>query len=207
MRTVIFQIIFSLLSLVALSACSQSPAHWWESLNAKAEHLKKIEASHHVLLAENERLKQDFFRLEREYLELKSKMASTEVADLNLRATGTLTGRALSSIAYQVPKGLKAEEQLSLAMEHFNEKRFAEAAVTIDDLQKRPEGASLVDAAASYSAGVAWYQVGNYFKAREHFEDASNRASGENREKINKKVDLWKRLINRKLLGDRAQGG
>ena len=205
MRTAFFQAAFFLLLLSTLSSCSQGPFAWWESLNEKAEHLQKIEASHRVLLAENERLKEQYLRLERDYLELKAETDSNDSAELSLRSAGTLTGRVPSSIHYQVPPGIHAEQQLALAFEHFNENRFAEAVATFSDLQEKPEGASLVDASALYTAGVAWFKVGNYKKAEEYFDEATNHASGEQREKVHKKVDLWKRLINRKILGDHAK--
>lgn len=206
MRVGFFQTCLTLSILGLLSGCSQGPVAWWHSVNHKAEHLRKIEASHKVIVAENERLKEQYLRLERDYLELKAQMESTHTAELSLKATGTLTGRTPSSIAYHVPNGLNPEETLALAFEHFNENRFAEATATFAALQKRPEGASLADASAMYTAGVAWFKLGNYNKAREYFNEATNQASGEQREKIHKKVDLWNRLINRKLLGDHAKG-
>jgi tetratricopeptide (TPR) repeat protein len=202
MRTLPLRLIFLSSWLAMLTACSQNPFVWWKSVNEKAKELNHLEANYQALQSEHEQLKRDYYRLEDEYLELKAKVDSTEAGDRNLKATGTLTGRALSSIAYQVPKGLKPEEQLTLAYEHFTEKRFAEAAATFEDFFARPESAALTDAAAMYTAGVAWFQLGNFHKAREHFEEAKNNASGEQREKIHKKVDLWLRAIDRRSKGD-----
>ncbi len=199
MRSVLFQLTFSAFLATALSACSQNPVAWWESINAKAQKLQSLEASHLALEAEHERLKRDYFRLENDYMELKAKVESTETGDLNLKATGTLNGRTLASIAYEVPKGLRADEMLTLAYEHFTEHRFAEAAATFENFLNRPENAALVDATAMYTAGISWFQLGNFKKSREYLESAKNSASGEQREKIHKKVDLWMRAIDRKL--------
>lgn len=187
-----------LISLGLLPGCSQGPVAWWKSVDAKVKHLTGLEASHLALRQEHDRLKQDYYRLEAEYLELKAKVESNEKGDRNLRATGTVEGRALSSISYEPPQNLRAEDSLSLAYEHFKEKRFAEAAVTFEDFLKKPESAALVDANAMYTAGVAWFQLGNYVKARDHFADARQAASGELRERIHKKVDLWMRAIDKR---------
>lgn len=187
-----------LISLGLLPGCSQGPVAWWRSVDAKVRHLTGLEASHLALRQEHDRLKQDYYRLEAEYLELKAKVESNEKGDRNLRATGTVEGRAPSSIAYEPPQNLRSEDSLALAYEHFKEKRFAEAAVTFEDFFKKPESAALVDANAMYTAGVAWFQLGNFLKAREHLEDAKQAASGEQRERIHKKVDLWMRAIDRR---------
>lgn len=186
-----------ILCLLLLSSCSQSPTAWWKSLNKKAHDLQQLEASHRALTLEHEKLRRDYFRLEADYMEMRAKVESVRAGDHNLKATGTLTGRTPSSIAYQVPKDLRAQDQLQLAFEHFNEKRFAEAAATFEDFLSKPESAALVDANAMYAAGVSWFQLGNLHKARESFEGARASASGEQREKIQKKVDLWMRAIDR----------
>lgn len=192
--------ILAVLSLGFLTGCSQGPVAWWKSVEKKAKHFSELEASHLALRAEHERLKRDYYRLESEHLELKARVESNETGDHNLRATGSPEGRALSSIAYQ-PPALRSEDLLSLAYEHFHEKRFAEAAATFENFLKKPESAALVDAGAMYTAGVSWFQLGNYFKAREHFESAKQSASGEQRERIHKKVDLWMRAIDKRTGG------
>ncbi len=198
MRTAHLQLVACLL-LLSLSACSQSPKAWWVSLNKKVEHLNKLEASHHALTEEHQRLQRDYYRLEADYMELRAKVVSTENGERTLKATGTLTGRVPSSIAYQVPKDLRAEDELALAYEHFSEKRFAEAAMTFESFLKKPESAALVDATAMYTAGVAWFNLGNFNKAKENFEGARHNATGEQKDKIHKKVDLWMRAIDRRL--------
>jgi TolA-binding protein len=190
--------LLALTLLLSLSACSQGPRAWWVSVNKKAAELRKLEASHVALVQEHHRLQRDFYRLEADYMELRAKVVSTETASHNLKATGSVTGRTLSSIAYQIPKNLRAEEELSLAYEHFKEKRFAEAAATFESFLKKPESAALVDANAMYTAGVAWFELGNFHKAKENFEGARQSATGEQREKIHKKVDLWMRAIDRR---------
>lgn len=200
MRIVPLQLIV-ILSLPLLTACSQSPSAWWRSVNKKAEEMRKLEANHHALTLEHEELKRSYFRLEADYMEMRAKVESVKAGDLNLKATGTLMGRVPSSIVYEIPRNLRLEDQLQLAYEHFNEERFAEAAATFEDFLKKPESAALVDASALYAAGVSWFKLGNLHKARENFEAARASASGEQREKIHKKVDLWMRAIDRKSGG------
>ena len=197
MRSGLFAILY-FASLLGLTGCSQGPVTWWHSLNGKAHELAELDANYKALQAEHEKLKREYYRVEAEAMELRAKVESIETGEKNLRATGTLDGRTPASIAYQVPKGLRNDEALALAYEHFTEQRFGEAAVTFEDVFKRPEAAAIVDASAQYTAGVAWFRLGNFVKAREKFEEAKNSASGEQREKIHKKVDLWLRAIDRK---------
>lgn len=201
MRFGLFQMLFFAAIACGLSGCSQGPFAWWSSVNQKAKDLSTLEANYKALQAEHEKLQRDYYKLENEASELRARVDSIEVGDRNLKATGSLEGRTLSSIAYEVPHGLRAEEALALAYEHFTEKRFAESAATFEDFFKRPESAALIDAGAQYTAGVSWFEVGNYVKARERFEEAKANASGEQREKIHKKVDLWLRAIDRKSQG------
>jgi len=190
-----------------LNACSQGPSAWWSSVNAKAHQIATVEASYHALQLEHEHLKKDFYVLEDEVIELRAKVHSIEDGEHNLKATGTPGGRAISSIAYEVPKGLRAEDALALAYEHFTEQRFAQAAATFEELFQRPEAAAVGDAWAHYTAGVTWFQLGNTLKAKENFDEAMNGATGEQREKIHKKVDLWMRAIDRKKRGGGTLGG
>ncbi len=197
MRCLLFRLVNSCFLLVVMGGCSQNPATWLRSVNAKARNISFLDARYEALEAEHLRLKREFFRIENEYLELRAKEESRETSEFNLKATGTLSGRAPSSIAYQVPKGLQPEETLALAYEHFTEQRFAEAAITFENFLNRPESAALADATAMYTAGVSWFKLGNYKKARNQFEAARKNAGGEQREKIHKKVDLWMRAIER----------
>lgn len=158
-----------------------------------------LEADYASLQKRHEKLQKDYFQLEAEFTELRARMESQEAAEQNLRVAGSLTGRTPASIAYSVPHGLKPEELLGLGFEHFSEKRFAEAAATFEELLKQPEAATVADAVAIYTAGVCWYELGNYRKAKERLEEARGAASGDQREKIQKKVDLWMRVIDRKL--------
>jgi tetratricopeptide (TPR) repeat protein len=204
MRLGFVHFLFSLLLLGGLTGCSQGPVAWWRSVNGKAREIAELEANYKALQGEHEKLKRDYYRLEGEAMDLRAKVESQELGERNLKATGSLDGRSLSSIAYAVPKGLRPEEELALAYEHFTEKRFAESAATFTDFFQRADAGALVDSSARYTAAVAWFQLGNYLEARKHFEEAKNGASGEQREKIHKKVDLWLRAIDRK---QGAQGG
>jgi tetratricopeptide (TPR) repeat protein len=194
--------LISILCLPLLSGCNQGPVAWWESVNGKARHLLQLEADYSALKKSHEKLESDFFHLEAQYTELRSRTESREAGEHNLAATGSLTGRSPASIAYKVPAGLKPEEMLNLAFEHFGEKRFAEAAVTFETLLKQPESATVTDAVTVYTAGVSWFQVGNYHRAKERLEEARNTATGDQRQKIQKKVELWMRVIDRKLASE-----
>lgn len=190
---------FSLLVTACVLMTSCSPVAWWKSLNGKAKELASLEVRHQALEKEYKALKESHYQLENEYAELKASVESKELSRLNLSATGSLTGRHPASIGYKVPAGLEPAELQALAYSHFRENRFAEAAVTFESLLTQPEAASLVDAGDLYSAGVAWFQVGNFKKSQEHLEQARAQASGEEKEKIRKKVDLWLRVIDRRL--------
>lgn len=207
MRFATFQQLFFAALCCGLSACSQSPATWWSAVNSKAREIATVEANYHALQAEHEHLKKEFYVLEDEVTELRAKVHSIEDGEHNLKATGTPGGRSISSITYEVPKGLRAEDALALAYEHFTEQRFAEAAATFDDLFRRPEAAAVGDAWARYTAGVTWFKLGNTRRAKENFDEAMNSATGEQREKIHKKVDLWMRAIDRKKRGGGTLGG
>jgi len=193
---------FLTFTLLAFTGCEANPVAWWAKVNKKASHILTLEARHEALAKEFELLKKEKYRLEDELAELKSKVESRDLAKLNLEATGSPTGRRLASIEYTVPSGITLEEMQALAYEHFREKRFAEAAVTFEEFLTQPEASALHDANALYSAGVAWFQVGNLKKAREHLEAARVGAAGETKDKVRKKVDLWMRVIDRKLASE-----
>lgn len=189
---------FSLL-LLSLFGCSADPMAAWKNANAKAKKLLSLEARYEALQREHERLRTEHYRLESEHAELKAKMSTRLNALQNLESSGSVTGRSLASITYKVPNGLKPEQLQALAYEHLREERFPEAAVSFEQLLTQPEAISLQDSEAMYSAGVAWFQAGNLKKAREHLTSAKEHASGENKEKTQKKVDLWLRVIDRKF--------
>lgn len=190
-----------------LAGCTQSPVSWWKSLNKKAEHMAELEARYEALRREHEALQKEFYRLEHEHAELTAKLRSQETASESLSATGSRLGRAPASIAYRAPAGLNTEALLALGYEHLREKRFAEAAVTFETLLNQPESAALQGASAYYSAGVAWFKINNFRKAREAFEAAKAHADGEERERVRKKVELWMRVIDRKLASDGGRLG
>ncbi len=188
-------------SFFALTACT-SPTVWWKKVNAKAQHLATLEARYEILVKEHEKLKEDYYRIEHEVASLRAKEQGQGLAELNLKATGSALGRRPASISYKAPLGLKLEELQDLAFEHLREHRFAEAAVTFEEFLTKPEAASLQTADVLYSAGVAWFQVGNYNKAKEYMLEAGHFASGEQKEKVRKKVGLWQRVIDRKIASE-----
>lgn len=188
-----------LVLFLALGGCTQSPVAWWKSVNEKAQHLATLEANYEALKKEHDKLKIEFYHVEHEYVTLKAESQSKETAELSLALTGSKEGRGIASIHYEPPHGLNPKDLLALAYEHLREKRFPEAAATFESLIAQPEAASLQKTDVFYSAGVAWYQVKNYAKARENFETAKQHAEGEEKEKVHKKVDLWMRAIDRKL--------
>jgi hypothetical protein len=191
---------YSLLFLVFfLSGCDSGPVGWWKKVNSKAHHLFSVEAKYEALREEHDALKKRHLQMESELASLKNQVETKELTHLNLEATGSEVGRHLASISYTPPKGLAPEEILTLGIQHLKEQRFAEAAVTFDHLLEQPEAAALVDAKVHYNAGVAWFQVKNFKKAKEHLDLAKSGASDEQKEKIRKKVDLWMRVIDRKL--------
>lgn len=176
-----------------------NPVKWWASINKKVEHFNKVEAKYVALEKEHAHLKAEYFRLEHEYLSLQSQVSSKELASASLKATGSKEGRSLASINYEVPKNLKPEELLALAYEHLREQRFMQAAKTFETMLSLPESSALHSSGVFYSTGVAWFQVQNFSKAKENFELARGQAEGEEKEKINRKVELWMRVIDRKL--------
>ena len=199
-----FPVLFA--GLLALQGCSVNPFTWWKSVNHKAEELATLEARHEILSRKYESLKREHYRLEQLHAELKAEIMSRDLAQLKLEETGSPSGRNLASIDYKVPHGLSPGEILALAYEHFREERFAEAAATFEYFQHLPEATALQDASAMYTAGVAWYQLGNFKKSREQLEAARGIASGEQKGKIHRKVDLWMRVIDRKIASE-SHGG
>lgn len=200
------QISVLLLSLL-LAGCTQSPVSWWKSLNQKAKDMAELEARYEALRREHETLRNEFYRLEHEHAELTAQLHSQKTASESLAATGSRLGRTPASISYRAPAGLDSQGLLALGYEHLREKRFAEAAVTFETLLSQPESAAVQGAGAYYSAGVAWYQINNFRKAREAFEAAKAHADGEERERVRKKVELWMRVIDRKLASDGGRLG
>lgn len=192
--------------LLALPGCNANPFAWWKQVNEKASHLLTLEARHEALQKEFEKVKAERFKLEQELAEIRSEMESRDLARLNLEATGSQAGRRLASIEYKIPTGLAPAELQALAYEHFREKRFAEAAATFEEFLTVPEASAFQTGDDLYSAGVAWFQIGNFKKAREHLESAKATAAGENKDKIRKKADLWMRVIDRRLASEHHGG-
>lgn len=198
---------FLLAVALVVSGCTKHPVGWWHAVNDKAEELVTMEANYKALQWEHARLQKEFFEQEHEISRLRAQVQSRELAESSLAATGSILGRAPASIGYVPPKNLSNDELLALAYEHLREKRFPEAAVSFETYFKKPEVASHPNGDAFYSAGVAWFEIGNYRKARENFESARTEVSGEVKEKIRKKVDLWMRVIDRRLASVEGQGG
>ncbi|MCO5144218.1 MAG: hypothetical protein M9962_14105 [Oligoflexia bacterium] len=194
--------------LAVLSACSKSPLSQWKSANKKAKHLMSLEAKYVALEHEHERLKKDYFKLEKEYASLLAETRSKETATQNFALTGDKEGRSLASIAYEVPDNLDEKNLVSLAFEHMRSERFGEAASVWEKVLAQPEYAASRDAQMMFNAGVSWFNVKNYRKAKENFEAARANASGEEKEKIRKKSELWIRVIeSKKEVNNSHHGG
>lgn len=200
-------LLVSLFSL-ALAGCTKGPVAWWSSVNEKARRFSELEAKYEALAKEHEALKRDHYRLMHEHDELLAEVKSRRRAEASLAATGSRTGRDPAAVGYKAPHGLTPQALLALGYEHLREKRFGEAAVTFESLLTSPEGAAVQGADLCYSAGIAWFQLGNFKKARESFEAALAHAEADEKERVRKKVELWRRVIDRKLAseGD-AHGG
>src|SRR3989344_917788 len=84
--------------LLLLPACNSGPAAWWKSINKKAAELNSVDARYVALTAAHEKLKEEHYRLEQEYMNLRAQIESQEMANINLASTGSAMGRAPSSI-------------------------------------------------------------------------------------------------------------
>ena len=191
----------SFLLLVGFLAvgCNASPVAWWKSVNEKSQKILAAEARLEALEKEYKTLQQEYVRLESKYTDLKGKEESEKHSEKALAETGSVQGKTAAEISYKVPHGIKPEELLALAREHFREKRFGEAAICFDAFLHIPEMASIQDSELFYSTGIAWFEVGNFKKAKEHLDTARAMAVSERKEKVKKKVDLWMRVIDRRI--------
>ena len=184
-----------------LAGCERSPVAMWHEANHKAKEMMEFEAKYKALIIEHEKLKDDYYKLEHQHLALLSEVQSVKSAHMNLAATGAKDGRRLASIDYQVPNGLSPDELYAQAFDHMREERLGEAALTFEKIFNSPEAAALQNATAFYSAGVIWYKLKNYKKAKQYFDLTLARAEGEEKGKYKGRVDLWQRSINLKVNG------
>ena len=174
----------------------------WKNFLAKIEHLRSLEAKYEALLQEHEKLKKEYFVLENQLDSLRAQSESTHLAEENLRLTGSPVGRSPASVDYKVPEGLDHEQRYALAFDHMRERRYGAAAVSFESFLHEPEGAAYQTANAFYTAGVAWFQLDNFNKARAYFDIALQKAEGDEKAKIRHKVELWMRVIEKKGKGD-----
>jgi TolA-binding protein len=172
---------------------------WWQNLNAKARTLMHVEAQYVLLRQDHEKLQAEYYQLEHDYMSLVAEKSTKQEVKENLELTGSKVGRSPASITYQVPPGMLPEQEFALAFTHMREKRYGEAAMTFDAFLWIPEGAVVQTANAFYTAGVAWFEVKNYKKAKQCFSEALVRAEGDERAKVAHKVDLWMRVIDRNM--------
>ncbi len=182
-----------------LAGCTEAPQKMWHEVNVKAREMMEYEVKYKALQKEHEKLKQDYFELEHQHLALLAQVKSKENAELNLANTGAKDGRRLASIEYTVPNDLSPDGLYALAFDHVREGRLSEAAATFEKIFHEPEAAALQNAAAFYTAGVVWYKLKNYKKAKAYFDLTLARAEAEDRSKYKGRVDLWQRAISIKL--------
>jgi len=192
--------LFGLFFLGSMASAGSEEAHptsWWKSINQKAARILKAEARLSKLEEEHKLLKAEYTRLESEHQKLRNQWAVEKKEALSLRDTGSIDGVSQSTIDFQIPSGLTNEQLYKMALDHYREKKFAQAGVIFDRLTKIPEFAQNAD--AYYTSGVSWFRVSNYRKAKENFEAAKLVSQNEKREKIKKKIDLWMRVIDFRL--------
>jgi len=195
----IYPIVVFLILTPLLAGCKASPLAMWREANYKAKEMMEYEAKYLALLSVHEKLKSDYYILEHQHLTLLSEVQSVKNAHLNLAATGAKDGRRLASIDYQVPANISPDDLYVLAFEHLREERLPEAAATLEKLFHLPEAAALQNATAFYNAGVIWFKLRNYKKAKKYFDLTLVKAEGEERGKYKGRVDLWQRSINLKM--------
>lgn len=187
-----------LLALTLFSCSKGAHIPVWSGMAEKIERMRTAETRYEALEREHAELKKRYFALEHEYESLRAEVESKDTAERNLKLAGSPSGRSLASIPYKVPENLNMDQRYALAFEHMREKRFAEAAATFESFLSEPEGASQQTANAFYTAGVAWFKLENYKKARQYFEVSLQKADGEERAKIHHKVELWMRVLDKK---------
>jgi tetratricopeptide (TPR) repeat protein len=192
------QITLALTILPLFAGCSDSPKKIWDEANQKAKEMMEYEVKYKALQREHAKLTNDYFELEHQHLALLSEIQSKENAKLNLATTGAKDGRRPASLEYEVPK-LGVEALYSLAFDHVREGRLVEAAATFEKVFHEPEAAALQNATAYYTAGVIWYKLKNFKKAKEYFDLTVAHAEGEDRNKYKGRVDLWQRAISIKI--------
>lgn len=178
-----------------LTGCSGGPVLWWQKVHSKTMDLFTMDHRFHALEEQNAELEKKYLSLEAKYVNLLADVESQKKGESNLKLTGSKEGRSIASIDYKVPKDMDPETRTDLAYQHLKEKRFSEAAITFDSVLWIPEGALEQTAKNFYEAGVAWYEVKNFKKAKLCFEAATAHADGEEKKEIQRRVDLWMRVL------------
>lgn len=202
-RTFFLISLFSM-DLAALAASKDTSSHgWWQSINQKTARIFEAEARLTKLEEEYRALKAEYTRLESEHHKLRNQWEVDKKEKLSLQDTGSKDGVSMEAIDYQSPKGLTNDQLYKMALDLYKEKKFAQAGVILDQLTKIPEYAQNAD--VFYTSGVAWFRVNNYKKAKENFEAAKVVSSSEQKEKIKKKIDLWMRVIENRLVASAPQ--
>lgn len=192
------QLVLLLAAMAFLPGCSiGSPVLAWKNFQKKVHLLFTLESRHKILEEKYEELEKKYVELEHEYAAMLAEIESKGRGENNLKLTGSRTGRTIASIHYEVPKGLDNDAKLELAFQHMRQKRFAEAAATFDTFLWEPEGAALQTARNFYEAGVAWFEVKNLKKARTCFEAATAHAEGDEKKEIQRRVELWMRVLDK----------
>lgn len=155
---------------------------------------------YHVLEKRNAELEKRNMELESKYASLLADVESKKLGENNLKLTGSKNGRSPASIDYRLPTDLDPEARITLAYQHMKEKRFSHAAVAFDSVLWVPEGALEQTAKNFYEAGVAWFEVKNFKKAKVCFAAATAHADGEDKKEIQRRVDLWMRVLEKKKM-------
>lgn len=181
-------------------ACSPKGAIlWWQNLQSKSGQILTAEIRYEELEKAHAELREEHYELEHRYLSLLAEVESKRQGEERLKNTGSKDGRTPAEINYQVPADMDAEARNLLAYQHVKAGRFPQAAKTFDSFLWAPEGAAFQTAKNFYEAGVAWYQVRNYKKAKSCFQAVLQHADAVERTEFERRVDLWMRVLDQRL--------
>lgn len=185
--------------LISVLGCSNQHApSLWQRTHDKIHKILTVDIRYKALDQEHEKLKKEYFELEHRYTELLAQTTSAHKAEQNLKLTGAKDGRHLASIAYEVPADLSMDDRYNLALSHMKDNQFAQAAKTFETFLWIPDGAYYQTPKNFYEAGVAWFKIENFKKAKECF--AASRArfesiNAEEKMELEKRIDLWMRIL------------
>lgn len=168
----------------------------FSSIQQKVDELRRADEDNARLRLENAHLR---LKLEATQFECDARLSQAQTTKLGSALhdeTGSMIGRTLASIQYQIPEHLTPEQLVALGTSYFKARDDEKAAAVLTFLSRLESAPSVVTPSLKLMTAVAWYRLEHFELSRAYLRELLEAKEARDILPYQAQARLWMGLVN-----------